>query len=76
MTFLPFFIYYKLGVTSQQSRCSLGSPDSPVNYSGARPEETREWPIRLLVGLTPALSGAPRQHTLSPFAPIFVCVPN
>jgi hypothetical protein len=25
------------------SRCSVGSPDSPVNYSGARLAETQEW---------------------------------
>jgi hypothetical protein len=26
-------------------RCSIGSPDSLVNYSGARPRETREWVV-------------------------------
>jgi hypothetical protein len=30
---------------------SGGTPDSPVNYSGARPEETQEWPVCLLAGL-------------------------
>jgi hypothetical protein len=29
-------------------RCSAGSPDSPVNYSGACPEETWEWLVRWL----------------------------
>jgi hypothetical protein len=38
-------------------RCTL---DSPVNYSGVRPEKTREWPVRLVLGLVHrTLSGAP-----------------
>jgi hypothetical protein len=56
-------------------RCT---PDSPVNYSGARPDETREWQARLVLGLVHwtlsgahwTLSGAPLQHTLKSFAPI------
>jgi hypothetical protein len=27
------------------------TPDSPVNYSGARPEETRKWLVRVCMGL-------------------------
>jgi hypothetical protein len=39
---------------------SVGSPDSPVNYSEARPEETREWAVLELLGLVHwTLSGAP-----------------
>jgi hypothetical protein len=34
-----------------ESRCSAGSPDSPVNYSEARPRNSREWPVRLLSDL-------------------------
>jgi hypothetical protein len=30
------------------SRCSGGSPDSPMNYSGACPKETWEWLVRWL----------------------------
>jgi hypothetical protein len=41
------------------SRCSVGSPDSPVRYSGACPRETREWLVGVLLGL----------HTLKSFAP-------
>jgi hypothetical protein len=41
-------------------RCSVGSPDSPVNYSGACPEKTREWLVRLVLGLVhQTVSGAP-----------------
>jgi hypothetical protein len=55
-------------------RCT---PDSPVNYSRARPEETREWPVRLGTGLVRRIvSGAPLGSTLSYLAPNFVCVPN
>jgi hypothetical protein len=39
-------------------RCSVGSPDtvrctpdSPVNYSGAIPWETREWSVHVVLGL-------------------------
>jgi hypothetical protein len=39
--------------------CPVGSPDSPVNYSGAHPRETREWPVCLVLGLVhQTLSGA------------------
>jgi hypothetical protein len=27
------------------------TPDNPVNYSGASPWKTREWPIRVVLGL-------------------------
>jgi hypothetical protein len=50
-------------------RCT---PDSPVNYSGARPKETREWPVRLvlsLVGHTGHCLVRHLQHTLKSFAP-------
>jgi hypothetical protein len=42
-----------------------GTPDSPMNYSGARPEETREWLVRWLPGLVHrTVSGAPNFSTL------------
>jgi hypothetical protein len=48
------------------SRCSAGSPDSPVNYSGARPEETREWLVHWMPSLVHrTVSGAPLGSTLS-----------
>jgi hypothetical protein len=51
-------------------RCSAGSPDSPVNYSGACPENSRECPVRLRAGLVHrTLSGVPLGSTLSCFAP-------
>jgi hypothetical protein len=42
-----------------------GTTDSPVNYSGARLEETREWLVRWLPGLVHrTMSGAPKINTL------------
>jgi hypothetical protein len=53
-----------------ESRCSIGSPDSPVNYSGGCPWNSRKWPVRLLAGLVHrTLSGAPSFSTLSCLAP-------
>jgi hypothetical protein len=41
-----------------------------VNYSGARLGETREWMVRLVLGLVHwTLSGAPLGSTLSCLAP-------
>jgi hypothetical protein len=55
---------------TRSDRCSAGSSDSPVNYSGAHLENSREWPVRLLVGLGHhTLSGAPFSSTLSSLAP-------
>jgi hypothetical protein len=34
-----------------ESHCSAGSLDSPVNYSGARPRNSREYSVRLLADL-------------------------
>jgi hypothetical protein len=46
--------------------CTL---DSPVNYSGARPEETREWDVRELLGLVHrTLFGAHRTLSGAPLA--------
>jgi hypothetical protein len=43
-----------------------GTLDSPVNYSGAHLEETREWLVRCLPGLVHrTMSGAPLGSTLS-----------
>jgi hypothetical protein len=43
-------------------RCT---PNSPVNYSGVRPENSREWPVRLRAGLVHrTMSDAPWQDTL------------
>jgi hypothetical protein len=55
-------------------RCTL---DSLVNYSRAHPEETREWPVRLVLGLVNrTLSGAPLGSTLSSLAPNIVKSPT
>jgi hypothetical protein len=44
---------------------SGGTPDSLVNYSGARMQNSREWPVHLLAGLVHrTLSGAPKNSTL------------
>jgi hypothetical protein len=47
-------------------RCT---PDSPVNYSRARPVKTREWHVRLVLGLVHrTLSGAQRTLFGAPLA--------
>ena len=47
-------------------RWLTGTPDCPVNYSGACPEDTREWLVRWLPGLVhQTVSGAPLGSTLS-----------
>jgi hypothetical protein len=52
-------------------------PNSPVNYSRARHTETREWLIRLVLGLVHrTLSGAPLDSTLSCLAPNIVKSPT
>jgi hypothetical protein len=52
-------------IVGASDRCSVGSPDSPVNYSGAHPGKTREWAVRWVLGLGHrTLSGAP---LLAPF---------
>jgi hypothetical protein len=46
-------------------RCPIGSPDSPVNYSGATLGKTRQWHVRLVLGLGhQTMSGAPLRSTL------------
>jgi hypothetical protein len=48
-------------VTPLAHRTVWCTPDSPVNYSGVRPENSREWPVRSLAGLVHrAVSGAPK----------------
>jgi hypothetical protein len=47
------------------SRCSASTPNCPVNYSGARLQNSREWPIHLLAGLVHrTVSSAPKNSTL------------
>jgi hypothetical protein len=54
-----------------ESRCSAGALDSPVNYSGATPEETRELRVgRCTVLVHQTLSGALDQSTLKVLAPL------
>jgi hypothetical protein len=53
-----------------ERRCSVGSPDSPVNYSRARLLNSREWLVWLCPGLVHrTVSGAPLFSTLSSLAP-------
>jgi hypothetical protein len=64
---------------ARSSRCSAGAPDSPVNYSGARPEKpesgelgvVRTWCTGHYLVDT-GQSGAPDQGTLGFFAPLFL----
>jgi hypothetical protein len=53
-------VHFRQTTVGAGYRCSVGSPDSLVNYSGARPRETREWLIRAELGLVHrTLSDAP-----------------
>jgi hypothetical protein len=55
-------------------RCT---PDSPVNYSGACPGKSREWPVRVVLGLGHrTLSGAPLAAHSQVVAPNFCWIPN
>jgi hypothetical protein len=48
-----------------------------VNYSGARPTNSREWHIRLVEGLVhQTVSGAPLVSTLSCLAPNLIVYPT
>jgi hypothetical protein len=48
-----------------------------VNYSGARPEESREWPVRFVEGLVHrTVSGVPLGSTLSCLAPNLIVSPT
>jgi hypothetical protein len=54
--------------------CTL---DSSLNYSGARLENSREWPVRLVEGLVHrTMSGAPLGSTLSRLAPNLIVSPT
>jgi hypothetical protein len=51
---------------TRHARCT---PGNPVNYSGARPGKTREWHVRLVLGLVHrTLSGAHRTLSGAPLA--------
>jgi hypothetical protein len=66
------------------SRCSTGSPDSLVNYSGAHSTNSREWLVCLLLGLVhwtvsgahQIVSGAPKTTHSHVLCSKFDCVPN
>jgi hypothetical protein len=58
------------------SRCSTGSPDSPVNYSGARPGiPESDWFITVRPSASDTVRCANFQHTQG-FALVFYWVPN
>jgi hypothetical protein len=64
-------------IASLAHRTVRCTSDSPVNYSGARPLNSREWLVRCArawgTGHCPVRQ---RQHTLSPFAPILFVSPT
>jgi hypothetical protein len=45
------FLLFTQSTVGAVYRCSVGSPDSPVNYSGASPRESQEWLVRGVLGL-------------------------
>jgi hypothetical protein len=51
---------------------SGGTPDSPVNYSGARPEKPESGEFETVRSWCTGQSGAPDQGTLGFFAPLFL----
>jgi hypothetical protein len=54
------------------SRCSAGTPDSPMNYSGVAFPETRRWRVQVDPPWCTGQSGAPDQGNLRfSFAPFF-----
>jgi hypothetical protein len=57
--------------------CSVGSPDSPVNYSGVTLRKTRERPVREVPRPGhQTVSGVPLAAPILVFAPNFVEFPN
>ena len=54
------------------SRCSTGAPDSPVNYSGARPEKPEGGEFGVVQSWCTGQSGAPDQGTLCSFATLIL----
>jgi hypothetical protein len=52
------------------SRYSAVTPDSPVNYSGARSKKTESGQFTLVQSWCTGQSGAPDQGTLGFFAPL------
>jgi hypothetical protein len=47
-----------------ESRCSAGAPDSPVNYSGVRPQKPEDGQFAAVWSWCTGQSGAPDQGTL------------
>jgi hypothetical protein len=71
------FTVYAVDRWAPDYRCSVGSPDSLVNYCGARPRKTREWPVGMVLGLRHRiLSGAPLAAQSQVVAPNFVESPT
>jgi hypothetical protein len=59
------------------SRCSAGTPDSPMNYSEVRLANFREWLVHLVESrVHQIVSGAPLGSTLSCLAPFFIVSPT
>jgi hypothetical protein len=50
----------------------LGAPDSPVNYSGARPEKPEGEEFRVVRSWHTGQSGVPNQGTLRFLAPLLL----
>jgi hypothetical protein len=57
---------------ARRSRCSTGAPDSPVNYSGARPEKPEGGEFGVVQSWCTGQSGAPDQGTLCSFATLIL----
>jgi hypothetical protein len=58
------FIGFRWSRPLRCSRCSAGTPDNPVNYSGVAFPETRRWRVRVDPPWCTGHSGAPDQGSL------------
>jgi hypothetical protein len=71
------FYYSRSRPLRAGDRCSVGSPDRPVNYSGVSPRETWEWPVWEVLGLgTRQCPVRHWQHLYLSFAPNLVKSPT
>jgi hypothetical protein len=57
---------------ARRNRCSAVTPDSLVNYSGARPEKPESGEFEIVRSWCTGQPGAPDQGTLGFFAPLYL----
>jgi hypothetical protein len=65
---VPLILQLLQATVARSSYCSAGAPDSPVNYSGARPKKPEGGKFGAVRSWCTGQSGAPDQGTLGFFA--------